>query len=122
MRHILSSLPLLALLVCAPALAQTMQHDHDHAMSPAMPPSPSAQAFTAANEKMHKDMGVALTGDADRDFVQGMIPHHQGAIDMARIELQYGADPEIKKIAQEIIAAQEKEIAMFKAWLARKQK
>jgi uncharacterized protein (DUF305 family) len=68
---------------------------------------------------MHKDMDIAYTGDADRDFVAGMIPHHQGAIDMARIVLAHGKDPEIRKLAAEIIAAQEKEIAWMKAWLAR---
>jgi uncharacterized protein (DUF305 family) len=87
-----------------------------------MPASPSSKAFQDANDKMHRDMNIPMTGNADVDFVQGMIPHHQGAVDMAKIVLQYGADPEIKKIAQEIIAAQEKEIAMFRAWLAKRQK
>jgi uncharacterized protein (DUF305 family) len=67
-------------------------------------------------------MNIRMTGDADVDFVQGMIPHHQGAVDMAKIVLQYGADPDIKKMAQDIIAAQDKEIAMFRAWLAKRQK
>jgi len=88
----------------------------DHGM---MDDSPSSKAFAEANAKMHKDMAVPLTGNADVDFVQGMIPHHQGAIDMAKIVLEHGKDPEIRKLAEEVIAAQEGEIAMMKAWLAK---
>lgn len=79
--------------------------------------SPSTQAYTAANEKMHAAMMTELTGDADVDFVRGMIPHHQGAIDMARIELQYGKDPELRRLAEEIFKAQEQEIALMQDWL-----
>lgn len=79
----------------------------------------SSKAFAEANAKMHKDMAVPLTGNADVDFVQGMIPHHQGAIDMAKIVLEHGKDPEIRKLAEEVIKAQEGEIAMMKAWLAK---
>jgi uncharacterized protein (DUF305 family) len=66
---------------------------------------------------MHKDMDIAFTGDVDADFVRGMIPHHQGAIDMARVILAHGKDPALKKLATGIIAEQEKEIAMMRDWL-----
>ena len=57
--------------------------------------------------------------EASRLFLTQMIEHHQGAIDMAKIELQYGKDPEVRKMAEKIIADQEKEIAEMKAWLAK---
>ena len=81
---------------------------------------PSAQGLREAKAKMHQDMAIGYTGNADIDFVRSMIPHHQGAVDMARIELQYGTDPEIRRRAEEIIAAQEAEIARLQAWLARR--
>lgn len=93
--------------------------DHGSMDHGAMANSPSSKAFAEANAKMHKDMAVPLTGNADVDFVRGMIPHHQGAIDMAKIVLEHGKDPEIRKLAEEVIAAQEGEIAMMKAWLAK---
>jgi uncharacterized protein (DUF305 family) len=77
----------------------------------------SSKAFNDAMSKMHKDMMIHYSGDADADFVRGMIPHHQGAIDMAKIELKYGKDPELRKMAEGIITAQEAEIKEMKAWL-----
>jgi hypothetical protein len=63
-------------------------------------------------------MDVELTGDADVDFARAMVPHHRGAIDMARVQLEHGEDPELAERAREIIAAQEEEIDFLRAWLA----
>jgi uncharacterized protein (DUF305 family) len=80
---------------------------------------PSSQAFHAINQKMHEGMAIAFTGDADVDFVNGMIPHHQGAVEMAKVVLAFGKDPEIRKLAEAIIQAQDSEIALMRAWLSR---
>lgn len=79
--------------------------------------SPSSQAFAAANAKMHKGMDIQFSGDADVDFVKGMIVHHEGAVEMAKIVLKYGKDPDIKKLAEEVVKAQESEIVFMRAWL-----
>jgi uncharacterized protein (DUF305 family) len=63
-------------------------------------------------------MQVKPTGKPDEDFVRMMIPHHQGAVDMAKVELEYGTDPELRQLASNIVAAQDKEIAQMRAWLA----
>jgi uncharacterized protein (DUF305 family) len=62
-------------------------------------------------------MTNTTTGNTDRDFAAMMIPHHQGAIDMAQAELRYGKDPTMRRLAQDVIAAQKKEIAMMQRWL-----
>ncbi len=66
-------------------------------------------------KKMDRDMMAApMTGDPDHDFAAMMIPHHQGAIDMAKVELIYGKDPVLRRLAQEIIVTQEQEIEVMR--------
>ncbi len=81
--------------------------------------SDSNKAFEAANMRMHKDMAVTYSGNADVDFARSMVPHHVGAIEMAQIQLKYGKDPELRKLAEDIIKSQESEIMMMKSWLAK---
>jgi len=112
----------LSLALGLPVLAQETDHSAHKGMATQDAAAPSSQAFLAANAKMHEAMAIDFTGNADVDFVRGMIAHHQGAIDMAKVELEHGKDAEIRKLAQDIITAQEGEIAMMKEWLAKNAK
>jgi uncharacterized protein (DUF305 family) len=67
-----------------------------------------------AMQRMDSDMAVPPSGNYDRDFAAMMIPHHQGAVDMARIELQFGKDPMLRRLAQAIIVEQLQEIDVMK--------
>ena len=80
-----------------------------------------AQLIADSMNVMHKGMHSApQTGDPDRDFVTMMIPHHQGAIDMAKALLLYGKDPQLRRLAQEIITDQQSEIELMQLWLQRR--
>jgi uncharacterized protein (DUF305 family) len=84
--------------------------------------TPADKAFAASMKTMMSRMNVKPTGNPDKDFVLMMMPHHQGAIDMAKVELQYGTDTELRSLATDIVSAQEKEIAQMKDWLAKQNK
>lgn len=97
----------------APVLAQ------DHSGHGAQAMTGASQAYMDAMAKMDADMkAMKMTGKAGADFMLMMIPHHQSAIDMAKAYLASGEnDPEITKLANDVIVAQEKEIADMRAWL-----
>ena len=84
--------------------------------------SESSKAYNMANMKMHSEMDITFTGDSDVDFARGMIAHHKGAVEMARVVLKYGKDAEMKKLAEDIMKAQEPEIAFMQDWLKKKGK
>ena len=120
-KHRFAALCTLALFAMhpAPGASQQATDPHaGHAMTDATD-SPATAAFKQASGQMHAAMAIPYTGNPDVDFIAGMIPHHQGAVDTARIVLQYGQDPEVRKFAQAVIDAQEAEIAWMQDWLAR---
>ncbi|ARO14334.1 hypothetical protein BVG79_00986 [Ketogulonicigenium robustum] len=99
-------------LLATPALAQTMDHSAHGNMA--------MEGYMAAMDTMMADMdNMPSTGNPDADFILMMIPHHQSAIDMAKVELEHGTDDETRALAQQIIDAQEKEIAEMHAMLDR---
>ncbi|HEY0834208.1 MAG TPA: DUF305 domain-containing protein [Azospirillum sp.] len=115
-------------LASSPVLAQGQSgqpaHGHSGGMMQGqgmaeMPKDPASRAYMQTMQKMNQDMGKPMTGNADRDFATMMIAHHQGAIDMARVELEHGKDPELKKMAQKVIDDQTKEIKELQDWLGR---
>jgi uncharacterized protein (DUF305 family) len=105
-------------------------HQHGHAMpGQAMPghampghaitanESAATKGYREANARMHQAMEIPFTNDADGDFVRSMIPHHQGAIDMAKVALQHANDEQVRRWAADVIREQEREIAAMRDWL-----
>src|SRR5262249_11222862 len=97
-------------------------HQHQGPLPPreSAPESGGATFYsgmTDVNERMHQGMAISPSGDVDRDFMRMMIPHHQGAIDMAHVLLEYGHDESLKRLAQSIIVEQGQEIAYMRSLL-----
>ncbi len=109
-------LAIISILFCAVAIAaQEAMHKHASGKSPTDPVWAELQA---SMEKMHAAMAaVEPTGNSDADFEKLMIPHHQAAIDMAKTQLLYGKDPQMRRLAQEIITDQQSEIELMNLWL-----
>jgi uncharacterized protein (DUF305 family) len=102
-----------------PAACGAAHMGHDMAaMTDTSGMSDVQKAYAEAMDKMHPAMAAGVMAeDPDVAFVCGMIPHHQGAIDMAKIELQFGKDAWAKEFAQKVIDAQTQEIADMRKWL-----
>ena len=114
-----ATLPAIALMACLASAPAALAQDGHHAHGD----QPSAsQAYMDAMDAMHEAMdAMEMSGEPGVDFALMMIPHHQSAIDMARAYLESGEnDPELTKLSQEIVAAQEGEIAFLREWLARR--
>ena len=95
--------------------AQQAMHKHAPLKSPG---DPAWSELRSSMDRMHAAMTSAqATGNSDADFVKLMIPHHQAAIDMAKTQLLYGKDPQMRRLAQEIIADQQSEIELMNLWL-----
>jgi uncharacterized protein (DUF305 family) len=116
---------MLALTACAPSDDKSQAAPAGEAESTALSPdqpamNPAQAAYAEANTRMHAGMGAAIDADADVAFMAGMIPHHQGAVDMANIVLKHGKDPETRALAEAVIKAQTTEIKQMQDWLAKR--
>ena len=105
-------------LAALPAVAQDTQEQPAQPQTGGSMMGMHGAAMHTAMQHMQQGMNMSMSGDPDTDFAQMMIPHHQGAIDMARIELESGKDPQLRQMAQKVIEDQEREIATLKEWLA----
>lgn len=108
----------LGLAAASPAMAQTGQATGENKAATNPQDAPSTKALEEVIRKMDEAMkAVNYTGNPDVDFVAKMIPHHQGAVDMAKVELQYGKNPRIRRLAEIIIKSQGAQIVKMRDWL-----
>ena len=110
---------LVGFLIFSCALAAQAPQDDFHMRGGHQPAAdPNWSELNASMQKMHAAMAsVGPSGDFDVDFVRMMLPHHQAAIDMAKTQLLYGQDPQMRRLAQEIITDQQSEIDLMRLWL-----
>lgn len=115
----------IALTLMAQTLAyaeSTHHHHHTPTHHQAAQLTPMQKEYADSMQVMHEGMEKAIYyQDADTAFAAGMLPHHEGAVEMAKIQLKYGKDPVLRKLAEEIIQAQEGEINLMKEWLEKRQ-
>jgi uncharacterized protein (DUF305 family) len=96
------------------------RHEHAAHGNDARVGSPATREFKAAHAKMMRDMMVPFTGDPDVDFRMHMIPHHQGAVDMAEVALRHAKETRTRQVAEAIHTSQPRDIYDFRGWLARR--
>jgi uncharacterized protein (DUF305 family) len=109
---------ILAVVLMIPAVAFAMRQHDAHAQGQPQSSDVRWNELMASMDNMHHAMAsIKPSGDADVDFVRLMLPHHQAALDMAKTQLMYGTDPQIRRLAQEIITDQQSEIELMQVWL-----
>ena len=108
-------LVIISTLLCVAIQAQQPMHKHSGKESAN---DPAWSELQSSMERMHRAMSsIEASGNSDVDFVKIMIPHHQAAIDMAKTQLLFGKDPQMRRLAQEIITDQQSEIELMNLWL-----
>lgn len=123
MRKVYLAALLTTAFIALPGVAQTTNPEHQNMAEQQSHQSPATKEFEAAMDKMHGPMMKGIMDqDPDVAFVQGMIPHHEGAVAMAKTVLKYGKDPEIRQLAENVIRDQDKEIKKMQDWLAKHKK
>lgn len=119
MTHSPLAIAALIMALAAPALAQEKVDHSAHAGNAMASSAPWAAPYDAANAVMHQGMAIIYSGNPDLDFARAMLAHHEGAVEMAKIQLQFGTDPEMRALAQAIIDAQGPEIDQMRAFIVK---
>jgi uncharacterized protein (DUF305 family) len=113
-----TALPLITATLIAGMTGMRAYPQHSHNASQPASSGPAWSELQHSMESMHEALfSLKSTGNNDEDFVRLMLPHHQAAIDMAKAELMHGQDPQMRRLAQEIITDQESEIELMQLWL-----